>query len=61
MADFYQTGVITTFHRLKTADLDRMEQELVEFRRHRRIALVLPITPALLGCTSIPSIMKNLR
>ncbi|HCS47838.1 MAG TPA: glycosyl transferase, partial [Candidatus Aminicenantes bacterium] len=61
MADFYQTGVITTFHRLKTVGLDRMEQELVEFSRHRRIALVLPITPAELGSPAIQGIMKNLR
>jgi len=61
MADFHQTGVITTFHRLKTMDLDRIEQELIEFSRHRPIALVLPITPAELGSPAIQGIMKNLR
>jgi glucosyl-3-phosphoglycerate synthase len=61
MADFHQTGVITTFHRLKTTDLDRIEQELIEFSRHRPIALVLPITPTELGSPAIQGIMKNLR
>jgi len=60
MADFYQTGVITTFHRLKTTDLERIELELVEFSRHRPIALVLPITPAELGSPAIQVIMENL-
>jgi len=61
MADFYQTGVITTFHRLRTADLERIETELVEFGRHRPIALVLPVTPAELGSPAIQGIMKNLK
>jgi len=61
MADFYQTGVITTFHRLKTTDLERIELELVEFSRHRPIALVLPITPAELGSPAIQVIMENLK
>ena len=61
MADFYQSGVITTFHRLKTTDLERIELELVEFSRHRPIALVLPITPAELGSPAIQVIMENLK
>jgi len=42
MADFHQTGVITTLHRFGAADLDRLERELVAFSRNRPIALVLP-------------------
>jgi glucosyl-3-phosphoglycerate synthase len=61
MADFHQTGVISTFHRLGTTDLERMEKELVEFNRHRPIALVLPITPAELAGPAIHGIMKNLK
>jgi hypothetical protein len=37
MADFYQTGVIATFHRFGNIDLKRMESELTEFSRHRPI------------------------
>jgi glucosyl-3-phosphoglycerate synthase len=61
MADFYQGGVITTFHRLGSTDVKRMEQELVEFNRHRPIALVLPITPAELGSPAALGILKNLQ
>jgi glucosyl-3-phosphoglycerate synthase len=61
MADFYQGGVITTFHRLGPTDVERMERELIEFNRHRPIALVLPITPAELGSPAALGILKNLR
>jgi glucosyl-3-phosphoglycerate synthase len=61
MADFYQTGVISTFHRLGPTDVERMERELVEFSRHRPIALVLPVTPTELGSPALQVIMKNLR
>jgi len=42
MADFYQTGVISTLHRLKSIDQSRIEQELQRFAADYRIALVLP-------------------
>jgi glucosyl-3-phosphoglycerate synthase len=44
MSDFYQTGVVSTFHRLGKVDLERMGQELLEFNQQRPIALVLPST-----------------
>jgi len=61
MADFYQSGVVTTFHRLGPTDVERMERELVEFNRHRPIALVLPITPVELGSPAAQGILKNLQ
>lgn len=42
MSDFYQPGVITTLHRLKRGNLERMEMELEFYSRHNPIALVLP-------------------
>ncbi len=42
MADFFQPGVITTLHRLKKGNLERMEMELEFYSRHNPIALVLP-------------------
>ena len=42
MADFHQTGPITTLHRLGGSGLQRLETELVEVARHRPMALVLP-------------------
>ena len=42
MADFHQTGVITSLHRLGAPDLARLERELLSFASERPIALVLP-------------------
>ena len=42
MADFHQTGVISTLHRLGRPDLDRLERDLRAHARARPIALVLP-------------------
>lgn len=42
MADFYQTGCVTTLHRLKPGSAARMENELQEMAGHVSIALVLP-------------------
>ena len=42
MADFHQTGVITSLHRLGKIDLGRLENELVRHTRERPVALVLP-------------------
>jgi glucosyl-3-phosphoglycerate synthase len=42
MADFHQTGVITTLHRLGAPELERLEQALVSYSSRRPIALVLP-------------------
>lgn len=42
MSDFYQTGIVTTLHRLGTKSLESMEEELVRYTRQRRVALVLP-------------------
>lgn len=42
MADFHQSGVITTLHRLGESDLCRLEAELVRYGQERPIALVLP-------------------
>lgn len=61
MADFYQTGVIATFHRFGNIDLKRMESELTEFSRHRPIALVLPSTYAELEASPIKQIMKEIK
>ncbi len=61
MADFYQSGVIATFHRFGNIDLKRMESELIEFSRHRPIALVLPSTYAELEAPAIKQIMKEIK
>jgi glucosyl-3-phosphoglycerate synthase len=42
MADFHQTGLITTLHRLGVLELERLESGLVSCGTKRPIALVLP-------------------
>jgi len=58
MGDFYQNGIITNFHNLKTRDLDELEKELTFFSKQRPMSLVLPSLyselegPALAGIVS---------
>jgi glucosyl-3-phosphoglycerate synthase len=55
MADFYQTGQVTTLHRMNPNGLNRLEGDLERFRTALPIALVLPAlasefeTPAMQG------------
>lgn len=42
MADFYQTGVVTTLHRLNPDGLERLEAGLEAFSEETPIGLVLP-------------------
>lgn len=42
MADFYQTGVVATLHRLDGGGLERVERQLTEFTKAQPIGLVLP-------------------
>lgn len=42
MSDFYQTGVVTTLHRLRPNSIERLEGDLERFSRNRPIGLVLP-------------------
>ena len=60
MADFYQTGVVSTFHRFGNIDLERMEGELVDFNRSSPIALVLPATYTELEAPAIEQIVKDI-
>jgi glucosyl-3-phosphoglycerate synthase len=42
MSDFYQTGVVTTLHRLKPNNIERLEADLEQFAQNKPIGLVLP-------------------
>ena len=61
MADFYQTGVLATFHRLGALNQERLENDLAEFNRHRPLALVLPTTPRELDSQALRSILDILK
>jgi glucosyl-3-phosphoglycerate synthase len=61
MSDFFQPGVITTFHRLKEMDLDRMETELGFYSRHNPIALVLPSLYSELKEKALKAIVSEIK
>ena len=61
MADFYQTGLLATFHRLGALNLERLERELLEFNEHRPLALVLPTTPKELDSPALRGILANIK
>ena len=60
MADFHQTGVITSLHRLGEPDLIRLERELVRYGRERPVALVLPSLYAEIHGPALKQIVEEL-
>lgn len=61
MSDFFQNGVITTFHRLGTLNVEKLEDQLKSFSRIRPIALVLPSLYREYESGALPNIMKTLK
>lgn len=61
MADFHQSGVITTLHRLGEPDLERLECELLSYASSRPIALVLPCLHAELRGPALKGIVEELH
>jgi len=60
MSDFYQTGVVSTLHRLGQLDLKALEAELKEHAKHRPIALILPTTFSDFQGEAFKNILKTL-
>ena len=61
MADFHQTGVISTLHRLGHHDLTRLERELVSYSDDRPIALVLPSLYSEMRGPALKGIVESLQ
>lgn len=61
MADFYQTGLLATFHRLGKPNLEGLERELNIYSRYRPIALVLPCLYSELEGDALPRILEELK
>jgi glucosyl-3-phosphoglycerate synthase len=61
MADFYQTGVVTTLHRLKANQIERLELDLERFARNRPIGLVLPALYSEFETPAMPVIVQELK
>ncbi len=60
MADFYQTGEITTLHDLGTARLDRLESLLEVATREKKLGLVLPVTAGDMRAAPFAEIVQKL-
>jgi len=61
MADFYQTGVVATFHRLGRINLEKIESELSWYAQERPIALVLPSLYSELEGDALKGIVRELK
>jgi glucosyl-3-phosphoglycerate synthase len=61
MGDFFQSGVVSTLHRLGEMDLETLERQLREYSNHRPIALVLPAVFTEFEGEAMPKILKALK
>ncbi|TNF53153.1 glycosyl transferase [bacterium] len=61
MPDFYQTGVVATFHRLGESSLEKIEAELTWYSQERPIALVLPSLYSELQGKALKGIIRELK
>ena len=61
MADFHQTGVVTTLHRLGRTDPDRLERDLLSYSEVRPIALVLPCLHSEVRDVALKGIVETLK
>jgi glucosyl-3-phosphoglycerate synthase len=61
MADFHQTGVIATLHRLGRPDLSRLEGEIRSYAQARPVALVLPCLASEADGPALKGIVDTLR
>lgn len=61
MADFYQPGVVATFHRLGKVNLEKIEAELTWYSQERPLALVLPSLYSELEGDALKGIIRELR
>jgi len=61
MSDFFQTGIVTTLHKLGKEDIERIEAELTWYAHERPIALILPSLYSELEGDALKGIVKGLQ
>jgi glucosyl-3-phosphoglycerate synthase len=61
MSDFYQTGMVATFHRLGKENTEKIEAELVKYSKKRPLALVLPSLYRELEGPALKGIVNELK
>lgn len=60
MGDFHQHGLITTLHQLNNRPLEKLEADLMQFRKRRPMALVLPSLYSELQMPALSSIVEEI-
>jgi glucosyl-3-phosphoglycerate synthase len=60
LADFFQNGLITTLHDLRSADPGHLEDLLVRATKRRPLALILPVTASDMRAAAFENILKEL-
>ena len=60
MGDFHQNGNIATLHNLSDRPVEDLEQELIEFSRHRLMGLVIPSLYSELATPALENIVREL-
>ncbi len=61
MADFYQTGIVTTLHKLGSPDTEKIEAELEIYTKKQPIALVLPALCSDVKSVAMKGIVEELK
>lgn len=61
MSDFFQNGVVSVLHRLGPPNVERLEQELEQYRSINPIALVLPCLYSELEGPALAGIVEQLK
>lgn len=61
MGDFFQSGVVATFHKLGDSKLEKIEEELLWYSKERPIALVLPSLYSELEGKALKGIIRELQ
>ena len=61
MGDFYQTESISTLHRLKTDNFEKLEEDLKEYSQPNPIALILPSLYSELEGVALKGIVNELK
>ncbi len=61
MSDFFQTGVVATFHRLGKPNHSKLEEELKWYAHERPIALVLPSLYSEIESEALKGIIRELK
>ena len=61
MGDFFQNGVITTFHDLSNRTVEELESDLMDWSKTRPISLLIPALYSEFEGDAIPKIISELR